>query len=133
MTPLDIIKRYSERLWVNKDISAIDDFFHSDATIISAVDGLATQGSDKMKTVAKQWLQAFPELKVEFEDFICEGNKVVSQWKGHGVHINTFMGYPATNKTICYNGATIYEIKAEKIVKYSAIINLLPLIKQLES
>ena len=43
---------------------------------------------------------AFPDLRMEVEDVIASGDKVVVRARATGTHKGEFMGMPATNKSI---------------------------------
>ena len=43
---------------------------------------------------------AFPDVQINVEDMIGEGDKVVVQWTFHGTHRGPFQGIPATGKTV---------------------------------
>lgn len=134
MTNLDLIKNYSQQLWNNKNIGAIDNFFSPNATINSAYNDDTSESVcsiDKMKAVTTHWLDAFPDLTVDFEDYICEGNKVVSRWKAKGTHEGEFLDHAASNNIVEYNGVAIYEIEHQKIINYWGIVDIDKIFKQL--
>jgi hypothetical protein len=76
MTNLQLIKDYQKLVWDNKDISAIEIYFHEDALINSPVK--KTKGVEQLKEVIKNWHNGFPNLKVHWDDFICEKDQVVA-------------------------------------------------------
>jgi len=122
MNNLDIVKEYSSQLWELKDVTVIDKFFDKAAIIYSPIE--TTYGPEKMKSLILLWFRAFPNIKVYWDDFICEGCKVVSRWHAEGLHEGEFLGYPATNKQIRYQGVSIYSLANEKINKYWAFIDM---------
>lgn len=129
MNNKQIIDTYHQALWEQKDLSAIDRHFENDAIIHSAIE--STRGTDNMKTVVEQWLQAFPDLVAHWEDTICEGNKVVSRWQAQGTQLGEFLGHPPSGKTVSYSGINIYELDADKIKQYWCVINMQHLLDQL--
>ena len=131
MNNLDIIKAYHEALWADKNINSIDDVFAEDAMIHSPVS--ITQGTDNMKQVIATWLDAFPELTVHWDDYICDENKVVSRWHASGVQQQAFMRIEATGKEVNYQGVTIYEITNKKVTKYWALVDMQTIFKQLNA
>lgn len=106
MENLQLIKEYHLLIWEAKDLNAIDRFFNRDVIIHSPVE--TTQGTEKMKSIISAWYKGFPNLKVFWDDFICEENKVVSRWHAQGQHEGEFLGHPASQNDINYSGVTIY-------------------------
>ncbi len=78
MSSLTLIQEFHAALWDNHDISAIDRFFHEDVVVASPVE--STVGTAKLKEIMEKWQTGFPNLKVHWDDYITEGNKVVARW-----------------------------------------------------
>ncbi|VEG90930.1 ester cyclase [Legionella spiritensis] len=129
MTNLEIIRQFQYALWDEKNLNVIDKFFDREALIHSPV--ASTQGTERMKEIIRQWYTGFPDLKVFWDDFICEEDKVVSRWHAEGVHQGDFSGYPPSNHTIHYSGVTIYQLRHGKIRQYWAFVDMQTIWKQL--
>jgi steroid delta-isomerase-like uncharacterized protein len=63
-----------------------------------------TPGLEPTKGGVKQLFQmyraAFPDLRMEPEDVLASGDKVVARVRGTGTHQGEFMGMPATGKSV---------------------------------
>jgi steroid delta-isomerase-like uncharacterized protein len=63
-----------------------------------------TSGLEPTKEGVKQLFQmyraAFPDLRMEPEDVLASGDKVVARVRGTGTHQGEFMGMPATGKSV---------------------------------
>jgi len=63
-----------------------------------------TPGLEPTKEGVKQFFHmyraAFPDLRMEAQDIIFSGDKVVSRARATGTHQSEFMGMPATGKTV---------------------------------
>ena len=130
MSNIEIIKAYHAKLWDDKDLSAIDAFFDHEATIYSPVN--TTQGVEAIKETMSTWLTAFPDLKVHWDDFICDETKVVARWHAQGTQKGAFQELPASNQKVRYTGITIYELADGKIINYWAIVDMLSILYQLQ-
>ena len=85
-----------------------------------------------MKEVIEKWLNAFPDLTVEWEDFIEEGNKVVSRWKATGTHLGGFFETSPSHQEVSYSGVTIYTLnKKGKVIEYWALVDMHAIMSQL--
>ena len=63
-----------------------------------------TPGLEPTKEGVKQFFgmyrAAFPDLRMEAQDVLVSGDKVVARVRGTGTHQGEFMGMPATGKTV---------------------------------
>src|SRR5215831_7160204 len=48
----------------------------------------------------RMYTAAFPDLRMEAEDVLVSGDKVVARVRGTGTHQGEFMGLPATGKSV---------------------------------
>jgi len=130
MKNTDIIKKYHKRLWENQDLSAIDDTFVGDALIQSPLN--TTTDPMSMKEVVEKWLHAFPDLEVEWQEYIEEGNKVMSRWRAKGTHMGSFFETSPSHQEVSYSGVTIYTLNKEgKVVEYWALVDMHAIMTQL--
>ena len=64
----------------------------------------ATPGFEPSKEGVKQMFHmyraAFPDLRMEAEDVLASGDKVVARVRATGTHQGEFMGMPATGKSV---------------------------------
>ena len=130
MKNTEIIKKYSQRLWGDQDLKAIDDFFVEDAVIHSPLN--TTTGTITMREVIEKWLRAFPDLAVKWEDFIEEGHKVVSRWTATGTHMSSFFETSPSHQEVSYSGVTIYTLNNDgKVIEYWALVDMHAIMAQL--
>ena len=63
-----------------------------------------TPGLEPTKEGVKQFFHmyraAFPDLRMEAQDVLVSGDKVVARARGTGTHQGEFMGMPTTGKTV---------------------------------
>ena len=63
-----------------------------------------TPGFEPTKEGVKQMFHmyraAFPDLRIEAEDVLVDGDKVVARARATGTHQGEFMGMPATGKSV---------------------------------
>ncbi len=129
MKHLQRVEAYHFSIWGQKDLSAIDTFFAKEVVVHSPV--RTTQGAEQMKNVIAGWHNAFPNLTVSWDDYICEGDKVVSRWHAQGCQEGEFLTIPATHKNVSYTGVSIYQFKEDKVVAYWAFVDMEHLKSQL--
>lgn len=71
-----------------------DDFVEHEET-----PGLAPT-KEGTKEFFRMYLAAFPDLRMEAEDILSSGDKVVARTRATGTHQGEFMGIPATGKHV---------------------------------
>jgi steroid delta-isomerase-like uncharacterized protein len=71
-----------------------DDFVEHEET-----PGLAPT-KDGVKSFFRLYIAAFPDLRLDAEDILSSGDKVVARSRATGTHQGEFMGMPATGKSI---------------------------------
>lgn len=125
----DTILNYSENLWNHKALSAIDDLIAENVMLHSPL--CETVGREEFKSIMRTWLEALPDIQVQWDDTICEDNKVVSRWTATGTHQAELLGIPATGRQIKYNGVTIYTFSENKVSEYWAIVDTASIRQQL--
>ena len=60
--------------------------------------------------------QGFPDIQWTVEDLVAEGDKVTVRWSWKGMHSNTFMGIPPTNKLLNNHAIAIYQLRDNQII-----------------
>lgn len=125
-----IIENYMERVWKEKDLSAIDQFFAQDAVVHSPLGEF--HGPQSMKEAVQHWLTAFPDLIVTRVHATSEADRVVWQWTARGTHQGVFKGVNPTGRPVSYMGATTYRLEQGKIVEYWAYVDTAHVLSQLQ-
>jgi predicted ester cyclase len=61
---------------------------------------------------------------------VAEGDLVVSQVTGRGVHAGELLGIPPTNKEVETDGIAIHRIRDGKIVEYWSVTDIVRVLQQ---
>lgn len=110
-----IMRRLIEELWNQQKIDLADELFSEDSTAPDIPQ--LPPGPMGTKIVAGMFLKAFPDLHMEINDIIAEGDRVAARFTETATHKGDFMGIPATGKSVKFTEMAIIEIKNGKIVK----------------
>jgi steroid delta-isomerase-like uncharacterized protein len=89
------------------------------------------QGREGVKRILEKVLSALSGVRVQLEDVIVEGDRVVVRYRAEAVHVGNFMGFPGTGKTLRWTGISIYRIEEGKIAERWGLIDHAALIQQL--
>lgn len=88
-------------------------------------------GRDQDRASAKNWRQAFPDLRVTVDQVIAEGDLVAVRFVGEGTNTGSTNGMPATGKSVRIPGMTVFRFVDGKIVEEWPMFNELDLLRQL--
>ena len=75
---------------------------------------------------------SFPDLQVEVNDAVAEGDRVATRMTMRGTHRGDFQGVPPTGKSVTGTGASTYRVVDGKIVEEWWHLDLFSLMKQLD-
>lgn len=89
------------------------------------------QGIEGFKQFLNMVITAFPDLQIEIEDVLAEGNKVTARLIISGIQSGSLGTIPPSNKKAKWTGIDILEIENNKIVGRWSERNLLSLMKQI--
>jgi steroid delta-isomerase-like uncharacterized protein len=81
------------------DVDWTDEFLADDFVEHEETPGLAPTKAG-VKAFFKMYIAAFPNLRMDPEDVLASGDKVVARVRVTGTHEGEFMGIPATGKSI---------------------------------
>jgi predicted ester cyclase len=74
---------------------------------------------------------AAPWTRHEIKMQVAEGDLVVSQILGTGVHTGELLGIPATNRQVETEGIVIHRVRSGKIVEYWSVTDMAGVLQQL--
>lgn len=79
------------------NVDALGELLVEDFVEHEELPGLAP-GKDGVLQFFRMYIAAFPDLRMEPEDILASGDKVVARVRATGTHQGEFMGMPATGK-----------------------------------
>ena len=126
----DIVARHLNQLWVERDISAIDEVLAENAEIHSPMHTF--HGKQTMHYIVEKWLTAFPDLTMKWHDLIAEGDKVVCRFTADGTHLGGFFETKPTYREVHFTGVMIFHLKDQKITDYWSLVDIHAILSQLE-
>ena len=114
-----LLNEYLEGFWNSGDYAVAERLIATDAVFHDFEDSPTPlpQGLAGVKVVYKGFQVGFPDIRMDVDDMIAEGDQVVARWTVKGRHTGPFQGIPPTHKTIDFTGTTIVRIADGKIVE----------------
>jgi steroid delta-isomerase-like uncharacterized protein len=132
MTPDErksLVRRLTDELWNKGNLDVCDEVFAAHCSFHDPsfpIDGVAG-----MKEQVRQLRAATPDLHVDVQDVLADGEMTAARWTMGGTSRGEFRGLPATGKTYVMTGMTIHKWEGERIVEEWTNYDLLGALQQL--
>lgn len=129
-----LAKQWFEQVWNQKSETAIDRMFypHGKAYGFVGPDGVL-EGPEAFKEAHRVFCAAFPDIHVEVEDVIAEGNRVAIRWTATMTHLGGQLGFPASGKKGTLTGSSFIIVKGEQIMEGWNQMDLQALFQKLQA
>lgn len=92
---------------------------------------MAETGTRAIKRVWEELLRAFPDIHVEVEDTIAEGDKVVFRNTVTGTHRGEFRGLPPTGNSVNYKEIFILRFAGGRVTEIWGVVDIHTQLRQL--
>ena len=126
----EIFQRMTEEIFNKKNVDALGDFMAEDM-VDHNPPPIEKPGLEGLKDMFRMYFSAFPDIKIQVEDVIAEGDKVVMRATTTGTHQGEFMGIPATGKTVSFGEIHVVRIEGGKMVEHWGIEDQMGMMQQL--
>jgi steroid delta-isomerase-like uncharacterized protein len=126
-----IARRWSEELWGKGDLAVADEIVAPDYVRHDAGDPFPAHGPEDVKRIVRMLRGMLPDLRIEIEDMIAEGDRVVTRYNGLATDTRGYMGHPPTGRTIRAPAIQIFRFSDGKIVESWAVRDDLGTLRQL--
>jgi steroid delta-isomerase-like uncharacterized protein len=125
-----VLARINEEAFNNGSTDVVDEVVAEDFVEHNPMPGFAGD-REGFKTLVRSLHEAFPDMHVDIEDQIAEGDRVVERWVSHGTHEGDFMGIPATHREIAVEGMDISRFADGKLVEHWTQMDAMAMMQQL--
>jgi steroid delta-isomerase-like uncharacterized protein len=112
-----VVMRVVDEMWNSGDPAAVEELIDPGMVEHGAF-GAGTGGRDDARATVERFRSAFPDLVLEAQHLIAEGDHVVLHWTGRGTHEGEFMGLPPSGASITATGLDIYRIADGRVVEH---------------
>ena len=113
-----------------KNLDALDEIVASDMTDHDPAPGQAP-GLEGVKQYFSSLHTAFPDVQMNIEEMIAEGDKIVARVSVSGTHQGEFMGIDSTGNRVAITRIDILRIADGKIVEHWGNFDDLGMMQQL--
>lgn len=126
-----VVRRLFAEVFNGGDLDAITTLVAPDVLGHDATGSAPKRGLASVRQVAVLFRTAFPDLRLDLEDLISDGETVTARWSLRGTHRGEFMGVAATGREATTAGIVIYRLAEGKIAEYWGSFDALSLMRQL--
>lgn len=112
----DLIRRFYLEVVSGSDLERAADFISANYVDHNAEQ--AGRGAGVFEAHLKAVRQTFPDLRLEIEDILAEGDKVVTRIVGQGTHRGEWIGIAPTGAVVRLKGINIDRIEDNRIVEH---------------
>lgn len=115
-TAATIARRWFEEVWNERRDATVDELMHPESAG-HMEGGAEVQGPAAFRQARDAFLTAFPDMHIDVEDVISDGEHAVIRWHMHGTHSGSGFGEKATNQPVAVRGMTWMVVRHDKIVE----------------
>jgi steroid delta-isomerase-like uncharacterized protein len=102
-----VVQRFIDEVWNNRNYDLIESIFAEDHVNHDPADPNPAGGPQGARDFVETLHAAFPDARIEIDDMIAEGDRVVIRWHSSGTHQGELMGIPASGRSATTTGIGI--------------------------
>jgi steroid delta-isomerase-like uncharacterized protein len=129
--PRVIARRWFDEAWNERRDEAVDELMAADAS--GHVEGGVVRGPEGFREMRATFLSALPDVRIEVEDVLAEGDRTAVRWRAVGTHAGDGFGFCATKRPVDVRGTTWLTIRDGQIVEGWDTWNVSGLLESLRS
>ena len=114
-TAATIARRWFEEVWNERRDATVDELMHPEST--GHMEGSDAHGPAEFRQARDAFLSAFPDMHIDVEDVISDGEHAVIRWYMRGTHGGSGFGERATQQSVAVRGMTWVVVRHDRIVE----------------
>jgi steroid delta-isomerase-like uncharacterized protein len=125
-----VIGKFIEEVINQNRMDQADDLVVEDFVELDPFPGQGP-GREGLKEVLGMMRMAFPDIHWAVDEMVAEGDKVVTRFTWTGSHRSTFLGVPATGRSVTVKGVVIDQLANGKMSKSRILMDSMGMMQQL--
>lgn len=113
---VSVVRRWFEDVWNRRDERAIDELVTCDS-VCFADDGPIRGPEEFRQRQYRPFLAAFPDLRIELDGIVSEGEQVVVRWTASGTHTGAGLGFDPTGEAVVFQGMSWVVVRDGKLAE----------------
>jgi steroid delta-isomerase-like uncharacterized protein len=118
-----LVRRWFDQVWNKRRAEVIDELVAADS-VCYADDGPMRGPAEFRARQYDPFLAAFPDLRVEVEAVVSQGDQVVVRWAATGRHTGGGLGFPATDEVAAFRGMSWIRVAVGKFAEGWQVSNI---------
>jgi predicted ester cyclase len=128
--PRELVERLHAALLESRDPVVVDEFFAADFVSHNNPPGLPP-GVEGVKQFFTTFRDAFPDVSVEIDELVAEGDRVAVATTFTGTHEGELMGVAPTGRRVSVTGIDMVRVAGGRIVEHRGLTDIVGLMRQL--
>jgi steroid delta-isomerase-like uncharacterized protein len=124
-----LVERWFDQVWSQGRADAIDDMFAAEGVAHGL--GQDLHGPAEFRVFHATFRGAFPDVRVQMDEMIAEGDRVAYRFTATGTHRGGDLGFPATGRQVRFVGMGSVRIVNGRIVEGWNVLDQLGMLTQL--
>jgi len=108
-------RRWFEEVWNQRNDGVIDELLAADA--YGHTESGEFRGPKGFREMQAVFLSALPDVRIEIEDILADGDRAAVRWRARGTHSGEGLGLAASHKEIDIRGTSWLIARDGKIVE----------------
>ena len=113
--PRTVARRWFEEVWNGRRDESVDDLMAPRAP--GHVEGGEVIGPEGFRQMREMFLSALPDVRIEIEDILAEGDRAAVRWRARGTHTGNGFGFEASKRPVDIRGTTWLVVRDGQIVE----------------
>ena len=130
MEPRELVARLHAALLEAREPAVVDDFFATDFVSHNNPPGFPP-GVEGVKRFFETFRDAFPDVSVEIDEIVADGDRVAVATTFTGTHEGELMGMAPTGRRVSVTGIDIVRVADGRIVEHRGLTDIVGLMRQL--
>jgi steroid delta-isomerase-like uncharacterized protein len=127
----DIARRFIQA-WNTGNSARVDELASAELEVFYTHFPEPLLGPEAFKRMLSETYRFFPDLKIEADAIIVEGDRAVVYWTYRASHRHgELFGVPASGRKVCVSGVTCYRIRDGKVIEERGVVDNFSLMLQL--
>ena len=128
-----LMRRWFDEVWDKGNADAIGELATEDVVIhgLNDASGSSISSLAEFRSYHTQLRSAFPDIVVNVDDVIAEGDLVAARCSVQGNHSGELLGLAPTNAAVAFNGMVFIRVSDGKIVESWNCFDFLKMSQQL--
>jgi steroid delta-isomerase-like uncharacterized protein len=112
-----LVRRFYDEVWNKGNVEVASEVFAEDYVRHDLRPTQALPGPEGQMRIAAEFRTAFPDLRMELDLILGEGDLVAARWTTRGTNTGPWGARPATGMPATFSGVNIFRFRDGKVVE----------------